>query len=132
MKARMLERADVLKIVDLLRQQGYEVIAPFSGRGRDTCFDTVTDENRDRIQMHLPNPYYPPKRFVLPHIERLLKVRRQQRRHSASSRPTRSPSAPSSASAPATWPASSTWTASTSGATSATSTTRSAGRTCSW
>jgi ferredoxin len=75
MKARVLERADVLKIVDLLRQQGYEVIAPFSGRGRDTWFDTVTDENRDRIQVHLPNPYYPPKRFVLPHIERLLKVR---------------------------------------------------------
>ncbi|MGD0261206.1 MAG: 4Fe-4S dicluster domain-containing protein [Verrucomicrobiota bacterium] len=76
MKARMLERADVLKIVDLLRQQGYEVFAPFSGRGRDTWFDLVNDENRDRIQVHLPNPYYPPKRFVLPHIERLLKVRR--------------------------------------------------------
>jgi len=76
MKARMLERADVLKIVDLLRQQGYEVLAPFSGRGRDTWFDLVNDENRDRIQVHLPNPYYPPKRFVLPHIERLLKVRR--------------------------------------------------------
>ena len=30
MKARIAERADVLKIVDLLRQQGYEVIAPFS------------------------------------------------------------------------------------------------------
>lgn len=75
MKARILERADVLKIVDLLRQSGYEVIAPFAGRGRDTWFDTVTDENRDRIQVHLPNPYYPPKRFVLPHIERLLKVR---------------------------------------------------------
>ena len=42
MKARMLAGADVLKIVDLLRQQGYEVIAPFSGRGRDTWFDTVT------------------------------------------------------------------------------------------
>jgi ferredoxin len=66
----------VLKIVDLLRQQGYEVIAPFCGRGRDTFFDTVTDENRDRIQIHLPNPYYPPKRFALPHIERLLKIQR--------------------------------------------------------
>ena len=76
MKARILERADVLKIVDLLRLQAYEVFAPFSGRGRDTWFDLVTDENRDRIQVHLPNPYYPPKRFVLPHIERLLKVRR--------------------------------------------------------
>jgi ferredoxin len=75
MKARLLERADVLKIVDMLREQGYEVFAPFSGRGRDTWFDLVTDENRDRIQVHLPNPYYPPKRFLLPHIERLLKVR---------------------------------------------------------
>ncbi len=76
MKARLLARADVLKLVDLLRQQGYDVFAPFSGRGRDTWFDLVTDENRDHIQVHLPNPYYPPKRFVLPHIERLLKVRR--------------------------------------------------------
>ena len=76
MKARILGRADVLKIVDLLRQQGYEVVAPFAGRGRDTWFDTVTDENRHRVQVHLPNPYYPPKRFVLPHIERLMKVRR--------------------------------------------------------
>jgi len=74
MKARILNRTDVLKIVDLLRRQGYEVIAPFHGRGRDTFFDTVTDENRDRIQIHLPNPYYPPKRFVLPHIEHLLKA----------------------------------------------------------
>ena len=76
MKARILERSDVLKIVDLLRQQGYEVFAPFAGRGRDTWFDQVSDENRGRVQVHLPNPYYPPKRFVLPHIERLLKVRK--------------------------------------------------------
>ena len=75
MKARILDSADVLKLVDLLRQQEYEVFAPFAGRGRDTWFDLVTDENRDRIQVHLPNPYYPPKRFVLPHIERLMKVR---------------------------------------------------------
>jgi ferredoxin len=76
MKARILDRAVVLKIVDLLRQQGYEVIAPFCERGRDTRFDTVTDENRDQIQLHVPNPYYPPKRFVLPPIEELLRVRR--------------------------------------------------------
>jgi sulfhydrogenase subunit beta (sulfur reductase) len=76
MKARILDRADVLKIVDLLRQRGYEVIAPFCGRGRDTYFDTVTDENRPGVQVHLPNPYYPPKRFVFPHIERLLKTQR--------------------------------------------------------
>ena len=76
MRARLLARCDVLTIVDLLRQQGYEVIAPFCGRGRDTFFDTVTDRNRDQIQIHLPNPYYPPKRFVLPQIDRLLQVRR--------------------------------------------------------
>ncbi|MBZ5596711.1 MAG: 4Fe-4S dicluster domain-containing protein [Acidobacteriia bacterium] len=76
MKARILDRADALKIVDLLRQQGYEVIAPFRGRGRDTFFETVTDQNRDQVQLHLPNPYYPPKRYVFPHIERLLTVKR--------------------------------------------------------
>ena len=52
------------------------MIAPFGGRGRDTFFDTVTDQNRDQIQIHLPNPYYPPKRYVFPPIERLLKVER--------------------------------------------------------
>lgn len=76
MKARVLNRADVLKIVDLLRRQGYEVIAPFRGRAQDTCFDTVTDGNRDEIELHLPNPYYPPKRFVFPPIEHLLTVHR--------------------------------------------------------
>jgi len=76
MKARVLRNADVLAVVDLLRGQGYEVLAPFCGRGRDTCFDTVTDDNREHIQIHLPNPYYPPKRFVFPHIERLMKAER--------------------------------------------------------
>ncbi len=76
MKARILDSADVLKIVDLLRQQGHEVFAPFGGRGRDTCYDKVTDQNRGEIQIHLPNPYYPPKRFIFPHIERLMKIQR--------------------------------------------------------
>jgi sulfhydrogenase subunit beta (sulfur reductase) len=76
MKARILDRHDVLKIVDLLREQGYDVVAPFRGRGRDTFFDAVTDQNREQIQIHLPNPYYPPKRYVFPPIERLLKVER--------------------------------------------------------
>ncbi len=76
MRARIVERADVLGIMELLREQGYEVIAPFAGRGRDTYFDTVTDENFYDVQIHLPNPYYPPKRYVLPHIERLMTFRR--------------------------------------------------------
>jgi ferredoxin len=74
MKARIVNSADVLQIVDLLRARGYEVLAPFCGRGRDTCFDTVTDANRQQVEIHLPNPYYPPKRFVFPHIERLMTV----------------------------------------------------------
>lgn len=76
MKGRIIDRVDVLKIVDLLRADGYEVIAPFRGRGRDTFFDKVTDENRNQLEIHLPNPYYPPKRYVFPHIERMLKVRK--------------------------------------------------------
>jgi len=77
MKARIVERADVLKIADLLSEQGYEVIAPFRGRGRDTYFDTLAHANYDRFELHLPNPYYSPKRFVFPHIEHMLTVRRK-------------------------------------------------------
>lgn len=76
MKARILERADVLRVIDLLRDQGYEVFAPFCDRGSDTYFEQVTNENRQWVRLRVPNPYYPAKRFVLPHIERLLKVRR--------------------------------------------------------
>ena len=73
MRARITDKANLLSLVDLLREE-YEVIAPFYGRGRDTCFDTVTDANRHLVQVHIPNPYYPPKRYVLPHIERLLQI----------------------------------------------------------
>ena len=73
MRGKIIAKNDVLKIVDLLRKD-YEVIAPFYGSGRDTFFDVVTDENREKVQIHIPNPYYPPKRYVLPHIERLLKI----------------------------------------------------------
>lgn len=76
MKARILNGGDALKIVDLLRQQDYEVIAPFRERGRDTYFATVTDQNRGQIQIHVPNPYYPPKRFVFPPIERMFTIKR--------------------------------------------------------
>jgi ferredoxin len=80
MRARLLDHHSLLALVDLLREE-YEVIAPFYGRGRDTYFDTVTDDNRDRIQLHVPNPYYPPKRYVLPHIERLLQIHLNDRPH---------------------------------------------------
>jgi ferredoxin len=76
MKTRLIRREDLRKLVELFRRQGCEVWAPFCGRGRDTYFDVVTEANLDRVQVHLPNPYYPPKRFVLPAMERLLRVRR--------------------------------------------------------
>jgi ferredoxin len=75
MRARIVASNEVLRIVDLLRQQGYQVVAPFRGHGRDTFFNLVSDENRNEIQIHLPNPYYPPKRYVFPHIEHLFHVR---------------------------------------------------------
>jgi hypothetical protein len=53
----------------------HEVLAPFRGRGRDTYFDTVTDANRARHPTPPPNPQYPPKRYVLPHIERLMTLK---------------------------------------------------------
>jgi sulfhydrogenase subunit beta (sulfur reductase) len=77
MKARILDHTDVLTIADLLNEQGWEVIAPFRGRGRDTFFETITAQNREHFHLHLPNPYYPPKRFVFPHMERLLTVHKE-------------------------------------------------------
>lgn len=73
MRARLLHQRDLLGLVDLLREE-HEVIAPFAGSGRDSAFEPVTDENRARIRLHLPNPPYPPKRYVFPHIERLLRI----------------------------------------------------------
>jgi ferredoxin len=74
MRARVLAKADLLALVDCLRED-YEVIAPFAGRGRDSFFEPVTEENRAAIRLHLPNPSYPPKRYVFPHIERMLRIR---------------------------------------------------------
>jgi sulfhydrogenase subunit beta (sulfur reductase) len=73
MRARTLAKADLLTLVDSLREE-YEVVAPFAGPGRDSAFEPVTDENRARLRLHLPNPTYPPKRYVVPHIERLLRI----------------------------------------------------------
>ena len=56
--------------------------------------------------MHIPNPYYPPKRYVLPHIQRLLQIHLND--HPEIRPTTRRRAAPSSASAPATPPASTT------------------------
>lgn len=74
MRARLIKKSDLLNIVDALRKE-YEVYAPFYGRDRDTYFDTVNDGNRSAIQIHLPNPYYPPKRYVFPHIQKLFTIR---------------------------------------------------------
>ena len=58
MKARIIDRNDVLKIADLLRGQGYDVIAPFRGRGRDTFFESIVSLARGsvRIAKAITNP----------------------------------------------------------------------------
>lgn len=89
MKARLIAKEDVFAIVDLLRAQGYDVFAPFRERvagpagiaaaaqnGADTHFSLVTDQNRNDVALHGRNPLYPPKRFVLPHIQRLMTMER--------------------------------------------------------
>jgi ferredoxin len=73
MKGRLIHRDDICRLVDLLRQD-WRVVAPFEGKGRDSYFDEVTDSNKEAITLHLPNPYYPPKRYVLPHIQKLFKM----------------------------------------------------------
>ena len=88
MKARILSRADVLNVIDQLRGQGFEVLAPFLGRGSDSAFDTVTHANRDQVQLHVPNPYYPAKRFVFPHMERTMKIHEDKSKNSLSFEPT--------------------------------------------
>lgn len=73
MQGRLIHKNDIVKIVDLLRQN-FRVVAPFKGQGRDSFFDEVTDLNKNEIALHVANPYYPPKRYVLPHMQKLLKI----------------------------------------------------------
>jgi len=73
MRGRLIHKNDVLKIIDVLREN-YRVVAPFEGRDRDSYFDDVTDANRDSVAIHVPNPYYPPKRYVFPHMQKLLRI----------------------------------------------------------
>lgn len=75
MRARIVAKSDVFKIVDLLEEQGYEVVAPFEGRGRDSAYEPVTEANKADLKLHVRNPYYPAKRYVLPHIQRLMEMR---------------------------------------------------------
>ncbi len=77
MKARIIARDDVIRITDLLRARGYEVLALFRDRGADEFFDVVTDANRSAIRWHALNSLNPPKRFLLPHLEPLMKIHRR-------------------------------------------------------
>jgi ferredoxin len=52
-------------------------MAPFCERGDDTRFEVVTDANRGAIHIHGSNPFYPPKRYVLPPIEHLMTFHRE-------------------------------------------------------
>ena len=73
MHGKLINKTDIPKLIDHLRK-GFRVIAPFAGQGRDSYFDTVTDANKNDVAIHVANPYYPPKRFVLPHIQKLVKI----------------------------------------------------------
>jgi len=66
--------ADLVALLDVLRED-YEVIAPFAGSAQDTAFDSVTEDNRGRVRLHYHNPAYPPKRYVFPHIQTLMRIR---------------------------------------------------------
>ncbi len=72
MRGRIILQNDFPKLIEWLRSE-HEVIAPFRGRDRDSYFDVVSDDNKNDIAIHLPNPYYPPKRYVTPHIQKFLK-----------------------------------------------------------
>ena len=74
MRARVMATADLVGLLDVLRED-YEVIAPFAGPARDTAFDSVTEANRGQVRLHYPNPAYPPKRYVFPHIQTLMRIR---------------------------------------------------------
>jgi ferredoxin len=73
MQGKLIHSSDLLKIIETLRRD-FRVVAPFAGQGRDSYFDVVTDENRSSVAVHVANPYYPPKRYVLPHIQKLLAI----------------------------------------------------------
>jgi ferredoxin len=73
MRGSLIHKNDLLKIVDYLRKD-FKVIAPFAGRGRDSYFEEVTDANKEHVAIHVANPYYPPKRYVLPHMQKLMKI----------------------------------------------------------
>lgn len=73
MKGRLIRKNNITGLIDLLGRD-HRVVAPFRGRGRDSYFDEVTETNREAVVLHLPNPYYPPKRFVLPHIQKLFRI----------------------------------------------------------
>jgi sulfhydrogenase subunit beta (sulfur reductase) len=72
MRGKLIHKDDLVKIIQFLRRD-FRVVAPFAGKGRDSFFDEVTDANLADVAVHVPNPYYPPKRYVLPHIQRLMK-----------------------------------------------------------
>lgn len=76
MKARLTDTAGLERLLDDFRGEGWEVVAPREGRGRDTFFEVVTEANRGAVRWHLPNPATPAKRYVFPPIEALFRMAR--------------------------------------------------------
>lgn len=77
MKARLTDSAGVGRLLDAMRAEGHEVVAPVRGKGKDTFFEVITDANRSEVTWHLANPGSPPKRYLLPPMESLLRITRE-------------------------------------------------------
>jgi sulfhydrogenase subunit beta (sulfur reductase) len=73
MHGKLIHKNELQALIGFLRRE-YRVYGPFAGRGRDSFFAEIDDSNASRVAVHLRNPYYPPKRFVLPHLQKLLTI----------------------------------------------------------
>jgi sulfhydrogenase subunit beta (sulfur reductase) len=73
MRGKLINKNDMPTLIDFLRKE-HRVFAPFAGKGRDSYFAEVDDSTVRQVAIHVANPYYPPKRFVFPHMQKLLTI----------------------------------------------------------
>jgi sulfhydrogenase subunit beta (sulfur reductase) len=73
MHGKLIHKNDLPSLIGFLRKE-YRVFAPFAGKGRDSYFAEVDDSTVSQVALHVANPYYPPKRFVTPHLMKLLTI----------------------------------------------------------
>jgi sulfhydrogenase subunit beta (sulfur reductase) len=73
MHGKLIHKNDLPLLIGILRKE-HRVFAPFAGKGRDSYFAEIDDATIGQVAIHVANPYYPPKRFVLPHMQKLLTI----------------------------------------------------------